>query len=56
MNSVANGKLLLSGLYKDIFVQPASTDAGIPYGAAHFGARMTHPNLSSSTWTRADMV
>ena len=54
MNSVANGKLLLSGLYKDLFVQPASTDAGIPYGAAHFGARMSQPNLPSSTWSRAN--
>ena len=52
MNSVANGKILLSELYSDIFVQPASTDCGIAYGAAHYGARSYNNStkLSNSKW------
>ena len=34
LNCVANGKLLSEGLYKDIFFQPASGDAGGALGAA----------------------
>ena len=34
LNCVANGKLLRSGLYRDIWVQPASGDAGGALGAA----------------------
>ena len=34
LNSVANGKLLSSGLFKNIWIQPASTDAGGAIGAA----------------------
>ena len=34
LNCVANGKLLRSGLFKDIYVQPASGDAGGALGAA----------------------
>jgi carbamoyltransferase len=34
LNSVANGKLLSSGLFKDIWIQPASGDAGGAVGAA----------------------
>ena len=34
LNCVANGKLLKSGLYKDIWVQPACGDAGGALGAA----------------------
>ena len=37
MNSVANGKILLSELYSDIFVQPLNR-LGIA-SAAHYGAR-----------------
>ncbi|GBF78223.1 hypothetical protein PA598K_06839 [Paenibacillus sp. 598K] len=33
-NCTANGKLLYSGLFKDIFVQPAAHDAGAALGAA----------------------
>ncbi|MER8542256.1 carbamoyltransferase [Mesorhizobium sp. M1334] len=33
-NCTMNGKLLYSGLYEDIFVQPASHDAGCALGAA----------------------
>jgi len=34
LNSVANGKLLKSGMYKDIWTQPAAGDAGGSIGAA----------------------
>ena len=34
LNSVANGKLLESGLFKDIWIQPAAGDAGGAVGAA----------------------
>ncbi|HLF79379.1 MAG TPA: carbamoyltransferase C-terminal domain-containing protein [Dehalococcoidia bacterium] len=34
MNSKANGRLLSSGLVKDLFVQPAATDDGAAIGAA----------------------
>ncbi|MDP4262080.1 MAG: carbamoyltransferase [Bacteroidota bacterium] len=34
LNCVANGKLLKAGLFKDIFIQPASGDAGGALGAA----------------------
>ncbi|KAF0195973.1 MAG: putative Carbamoyltransferase [Bacteroidetes bacterium] len=34
LNSVANGKLLASGLFRDVWVQPASGDAGGALGAA----------------------
>ena len=34
LNCVSNGKILRSGLYKDIFIQPASGDAGNSLGCA----------------------
>jgi carbamoyltransferase len=34
LNCVANGKLIESGLYEEIFVQPAAHDAGTAIGAA----------------------
>lgn len=37
LNSVANGKLLKSGLFKDIWIQPAAGDAGGAVGAAYLG-------------------
>ncbi|MFZ4765662.1 MAG: carbamoyltransferase [Roseimicrobium sp.] len=36
LNCVANGKLLRSGIFQDIFVQPAAGDAGGALGAALF--------------------
>jgi carbamoyltransferase len=47
LNCVANGKLLRSGLFKNIFIQPAAGDAGGALGAAqaayfiHFGKERT---------------
>ncbi|MGE5318376.1 MAG: carbamoyltransferase, partial [Chloroflexota bacterium] len=37
LNSVANGKLLSTGIFDDIWVQPASGDAGGALGAAYAG-------------------
>ena len=37
LNSVANGKLLKTGLFKDIWIQPAAGDAGGAVGAAYLG-------------------
>ena len=34
LNSVANGKLLRSGLFEEIWIQPAAGDAGGAVGAA----------------------
>lgn len=34
LNCVANGKILKSGLFKDVFIQPAAGDAGGALGAA----------------------
>ncbi len=36
LNCVANGKLIRSGIFKDVFVQPAAGDAGGALGAALF--------------------
>jgi carbamoyltransferase len=36
LNCVANGKLLKEGIYDDIWIQPASGDAGAALGAAQF--------------------
>ena len=35
LNSVANGKVLKSGLFDDIWIQPAAGDAGGAVGAAY---------------------
>jgi carbamoyltransferase len=37
LNSVANYKILETKLYKDVFVNPAASDTGIPLGAALYG-------------------
>ena len=37
LNSVANYKILQSGLFKDVFINPAASDTGIPLGAALHG-------------------
>ena len=36
LNSVANGLILEQGYFKDIFIQPASGDNGIPIGSAFY--------------------
>jgi len=37
LNSVANYKILQAGIFKDIFINPAASDTGIPLGAALHG-------------------
>ena len=37
LNSVANGKLLKKGMFRDIWIQPAAGDAGGAVGAAYLG-------------------
>ncbi len=37
LNSVANNRILRSGLFDDIFINPAASDTGIPLGAALYG-------------------
>lgn len=37
LNSVANYKILQAGVFKDVFINPAASDTGIPLGAALYG-------------------
>ncbi len=37
LNSVANGKIIKSGLFEDVWIQPAAGDAGGALGAAYLG-------------------
>ncbi len=49
LNCVANGKLMRSGIFKNIYIQPASGDAGGALGAAwayyHQGMDMPKPDI-----------
>jgi carbamoyltransferase len=49
LNCVANGKLLRSGIFDDIWIQPAAGDAGGSLGAALFVhyQLLDHPRLSN---------
>jgi carbamoyltransferase len=54
-NCTANGKVIASGLFKEVFVQPAAYDAGCAIGAAmhgylHAGGRMTSQRLAHVYW------
>lgn len=64
-NSSANGRLLSSGLFDDIFVHPASHDAGASIGAAlalqakagiYAGKRLSHVFLGPSIGRREDVT
>jgi carbamoyltransferase len=52
LNSVANYCVLRSGLFQDIFINPAASDTGIPLGAALYGYHeflrrpKTYPSIS----------
>lgn len=52
LNSVANYEILRSGIFKDIFINPAASDTGIPLGAALYGFHKvlqqpkTYPEIS----------
>jgi carbamoyltransferase len=37
LNSVSNNLVIKSGLFKDVFINPAASDTGIPLGAALWG-------------------
>ncbi|MCA1702181.1 MAG: carbamoyltransferase [Actinobacteria bacterium] len=37
LNSVANYKVLRAGIFDEVFINPAASDAGIPLGAALYG-------------------
>ncbi|MFA6077249.1 MAG: carbamoyltransferase C-terminal domain-containing protein [Candidatus Paceibacterota bacterium] len=37
LNSVSNYKVLKSGFFKDVFINPAASDTGIPLGCALYG-------------------
>jgi carbamoyltransferase len=39
LNGVANNKILEDGKFKNIFIQPASSDAGLPLGCSLWGHR-----------------
>ncbi len=53
LNCVSNGKLLRSGLFKDIFIQPAAGDAGGALGAAQ-AAYFIHYNQPRLAITSQD--
>lgn len=42
LNSVANYKILQSGIFKDVFINPAASDTGIAVGAALYGLHEIH--------------
>lgn len=54
LNCSCNGKVLLSGLVDDMFVQPASHDAGVAIGAALYVANQ-HNKLKKKRLMRADI-
>lgn len=53
LNCVANGKLLRSGIFKNIFIQPAAGDAGGALGAAQ-AAYFIHYNKERKVCTTQD--
>jgi len=50
LNCVANGKLLRSGLFEDIWIQPSSGDAGGALGAALAGWHIWMGEQRTVTW------
>ena len=42
LNSVANNRVLRSGIFKDVFINPAASDTGIALGAALWGYHHLH--------------
>ncbi|HPD65354.1 MAG TPA: carbamoyltransferase [Bacteroidia bacterium] len=49
LNSVANGKLLETGLFKDIWIQPAAGDAGGALGAAYLAWHLWKGNKRTAS-------
>lgn len=50
LNSVANYALLQSGLFKDIFINPAASDTGIPLGCALYGYHLVLQQPKTYEW------
>ena len=52
LNCVANNRIVQEGLYENVWIQPASSDAGIPLGCALYG----YYNLAKGRkkWTMKD--
>jgi len=44
LNSVSNYKILKTGLFKDVFINPAASDAGTPLGCALYGYHILGKN------------
>lgn len=44
LNSVLNGKIERISAFKDVFIQPAASDAGLSLGAAYILAQEHHPS------------
>ena len=55
LNCVANGKLLRSGIFEDVFIQPAAGDAGGALGCAYI-AWYQHLNYNRDTDGKTDFM
>jgi len=55
LNCVANGKLLRSGIFKNIWIQPAAGDAGGALGAAYVGYHLAKNQPRVKRGTSDDM-
>ena len=48
LNCTMNGKILASGMFEDVFVQPAAHDAGCAVGAALYKYHQLNPHVPNS--------
>ena len=55
LNCVSNGKIQKSGIFKDIFIQPAAGDAGGALGAAQAAYHIYFGQESHITWKNDNM-
>jgi carbamoyltransferase len=53
LNCVANGRILREGSFRDVFIQPASGDAGGAYGIAAFIAHALFGEPRTGRWDHA---
>ena len=56
LNCTANGKLLRSALFDDIYVQPAAGDDGTALGAALFRAMVLGENRNGRKWPASSLI
>lgn len=54
-NCTLNGKILYSGMFEEVFVQPASHDAGCAIGAAFHALRMEKLRASRSNYSPSQL-